>query len=65
MSKEFEHSPKTIKDIGQDAFISVPSYKRKKDHDVIYVNPRLYEKIYHKKFDYDEAIKEIKRTNIS
>lgn len=61
MSKEFEHSPKTIKDIGQDAFISVPSYKRKKDHDVIYVNPRLYEKIYHKKFDYDEAIKEIKR----
>ena len=28
---------------------------------MIYVNPRLYEKIYHKKFDYDEAIKEIKR----
>ena len=61
MSKEFENTPKTIQDIGEEAFISVPVFKRNKDHDVIYINKKLYEKIYNKKFVYEEALKDIER----
>lgn len=61
MSGEFEKKPKTIDDIGNDVFISHPLYKRRENHAVIYVNPKLYEEIYKKKFDYKEAIIDIER----
>ena len=58
--KEFDNKPKTIDDIGKDTFISLPFYKRNKEHEVIYINPSLYEEIFEKEYDYKTAIKDIK-----
>lgn len=58
--KEFDNKPKTIDDIGKDTFISLPFYKRNKEHKVIYINPSLYEEIFEKEYDYETAIKDIK-----
>ena len=61
MSIEFKSKPSTIKNIGEEAFISVPLYKRKKNHDVIYINKKLYEEVYKKEFIYSQALEDIER----
>lgn len=59
MTEQFSKIPKTIEDIGTDIFIKVPFYKRDNDVEVIYINPIIYEKVFGKKYNYEEAKKDI------
>ena len=59
MKKQFDKIPRTIKDIGTDTFLKVPFYKRKSSVEVIYINPIIYEKVFEKKYNYEEAKNDI------
>lgn len=59
MIEQFNKMPKTLEDIGIDNFLKVPFYKRDNNLEVIYINPIIYEKIFGKKFNYEEAKKDI------
>ena len=55
----FDVKPKTIKDMGEETFLDVPFYKRDRQYNVIYINPVIYSKIFNKKYNYEEAVKDI------
>jgi len=59
MTEQFNKIPKTIEDIGKDTFLKVPIYKRNNNVKVIYINPFIYEKVFEKKYNYEEAKKDI------
>lgn len=59
MEEHFNKKPKTLEDIGLDSFLKVPFYKRNSNVDVLYINPNLYEKIFGKEYNYEEAKKDI------
>lgn len=59
MKNQFNKIPKTLEDIGKDNFLKIPLYKRNTNIDVIYINPTIYETIFEKKYNYDEAKKDI------
>lgn len=59
MKEQFNKMPKTIEDIGIDNFLKIPFYKRDTDVEVIYINPVIYEKVFDKKYESEEAKKDI------
>lgn len=59
MKEQFNKIPKTLKDIGIDNFIKTPFYKRDNNIEVIYINSVIYEKVFGKKYNYEEAKKDI------
>lgn len=59
MNEQFSKIPKTLEDIGIDNFLKVPFYKRDNKLEVIYINPIIYEKVFGKKYSYEEAKKDI------
>lgn len=59
MNEQFSKIPKTLEDIGIDNFLKVPFYKRDNKLEVIYINPIIYEKVFGKKYNYEEAKKDI------
>ena len=56
---QFDVKPKTIEEIGKETFLTVPFYKRNRQYNVIYINPEIYSKIFNKKYNYEEAVKDI------
>lgn len=59
MNEKNNEIPKTLNDIGIENFLKVPFYKRDNNVDVIYINPIIYEKVFRKKYNYEEAKKDI------
>lgn len=49
----------SVKLIGKDSFIEVPLYKRIDELDIVYINERVYETIFHRPFLYGEAKQDI------
>lgn len=58
-NSQFLNNPKALDDIGNTTFLKLPFYKRKNKVNVIYINPKIYEKIFRKKYDYEVAKKDI------
>ena len=53
------NKPKAIDIIGEEAFLKLPFYRSKKQVNVVYINSKLYEKVFNKKYDYESAKKDI------
>ena len=60
MKNVLNDKPKCIDNMGKDLFVTMPIYKELNDFSVIYVNEKLYEKIFNKKYIFEEAVKDIK-----
>lgn len=60
MKTVLNNKPKCIDIMGKDLFVSMPIYKELNDFSVVYVNEKLYEKIFNKKYNFEEAEKDIK-----
>lgn len=60
MKKVLNDKPKCIDTMGNDLFVTMPIYKELDDFSVIYVNEKLYERIFNKKYIFEEAVKDIK-----
>lgn len=60
MKNVLNDKPKCINAMGKDLFVTMPLYKELNDFPVIYVNEKLYEKIFNKKYVFEEAVKDIK-----
>jgi len=59
MQEQFSKMPKTLEDIGTDNFLKIPFYKRNNNLEVVYINPIIYEKVFSKKYNYEQAKKDI------
>lgn len=56
---QFLNQPKASNNMGDDMFLKLPFYKRKNKVNVIYINPKIYEKIFKKTYTYETAKKDI------
>jgi len=62
MKNVLNNKPKCIESMGKDLFVTMPIYKETKDFSIVYINEKLYEKIFNKKYNYEEAKEDIKNS---
>lgn len=58
-NSQFLNDPKSLNDIGSDVFLRLPFYRRKNKANVIYINPKIYERVFKKTYNYEDAKRDI------
>ncbi len=59
INEQFSSEPKAVKDMGETVFLKLPFYKKEGKVNVFYINPKIYEKVFGKKYNFEEAKKDI------
>lgn len=59
LNEQFNQNPIAIKSMGEDLFLKISFFKRKEALKVIYINSKVYRKVFQKEFDYESAKKDI------